>query len=336
MININLIVLGKIKENYFKDAINEYKKMLKSYADLSIFEIMDEPCPENLSDKDMEKVKNVEGEKILSKIKDGAYVIALEIGGKSLDSVAFADKINDLMIDGHSNITFVIGGSLGLSQEVLSRADYKLSFSKMTFPHKLMRVILMEQIYRAFRIINNHPYHKWGLMKLNLLNQVFSFHDFRLVNIENLSDKILLFFDQGLYFENTPEGQVDYMMTNPKLLLYKNEISFTKEELGEFTGNLIHSFDPDFYKEGELEELNDDFYNGVEINLYKDGTYKRISINELLRLDFEIINESFGYAYMRFSGIVTGFEDANDWQDASIEIFYNNEAELIYDSIEKL
>lgn len=336
MININLIVLGKIKENYFKDAINEYKKMLKSYADLSIFEIMDEPCPENLSDKDMEKVKNVEGEKILSKIKDGAYVIALEIGGKSLDSVAFADKINDLMIDGHSNITFVIGGSLGLSQEVLSRADYKLSFSKMTFPHKLMRVILMEQIYRAFRIINNHPYHKWGLMKLNLLNQVFSFHDFRLVNIENLSDKILLFFDQGLYFENTPEGQVDYMMTNPKLLLYKNEISFTKEELGEFTGNLIHSFDPDFYKEGELEELNDDFYNGVEINLYKDGTYKRISINELLRLDFEIINESFGYAYMRFSGIVTGFEDANDWQDASIEIFYNNDAELIYDSIEKL
>ena len=87
------ILLGKIKENYFKDAINEYKKMLKSYADLSIFEIMDEPCPENLSDKDMEKVKNVEGEKILSKIKDGAYVIALEIGGKSLDSVAFADKI---------------------------------------------------------------------------------------------------------------------------------------------------------------------------------------------------------------------------------------------------
>lgn len=162
MININLIVLGKIKENYFKDAINEYKKMLKSYADLSIFEIMDEPCPENLSDKDMEKVKNIEGEKILSKIKGDAYVIALEIGGKSLDSVAFSHKINDLMIDGHSNITFVIGGSLGLSDEVLKRADYKLSFSKMTFPHKLMRVILMEQIYRAFRIINNHPYHKWG------------------------------------------------------------------------------------------------------------------------------------------------------------------------------
>ena len=178
MININLIVLGKIKENYFKDSINEYKKMLKSYADLSIFEIMDEPCPENLSEKDMERVKNTEGEKILSKIKDGAYVIALAIEGKSLDSVAFADKINDLMIDGYSNITFIIGGSLGLSDEVLKRADYKLSFSKMTFPHKLMRVILMEQIYRAFRIINNHPYHKWGD------KMIFSFDSY-MINVNN-------------------------------------------------------------------------------------------------------------------------------------------------------
>ena len=173
MININLIVLGKIKENYFKDAINEYKKMLKSYADLSIFEIMDEACPENLSEKDIERVKNTEGEKILSKIKDDAYVIALAIEGKSLDSVAFADKINKLMIDGYSNITFVIGGSLGLSDEVLERADYKLSFSKMTFPHKLMRVILMEQIYRAFRIINNHPYHKWGSYEIKFTKSSF-------------------------------------------------------------------------------------------------------------------------------------------------------------------
>lgn len=173
-------------------------------------------------------------------------------------------------------------------------------------------------------------------MKLNLLNQVFSFHDFRLVNIENLSDKILLYFDQGIYFEKNEEGQVDYMMENPRLLLYKNEISFSKEELGEITGNLIHSFDLDFYKEGELEELNDDFYNGVEINLYKDGTYKRISINELLKLDFEIINESFGYGYIRFQGIVTGFPDIEEWQNASLEVYYNNEAELLYDSLEKL
>lgn len=336
MININLIVLGKIKENYFKDAINEYKKMLKSYADLSIFEIMDEACPENLSDKDMEKVKNVEGEKILSKIKESAYVIALEIGGKSLDSVAFADKIKDLMIDGHSNITFVIGGSLGLSDEVLSRADYKLSFSKMTFPHKLMRVILMEQIYRAFRIINKHPYHKWGLMKLNLLNQVFSFHDFRLVNIENLSDKIILYFDQGIYFENTPEGQVDHMMTNPRLVLHKTDTSFSKEQMEELIRGIIKVFDPDFDLEGGLCDIDDELGDGLEINLYKDGTYKRITLEEFLKLDFEVINESFGYAYMRFSGIVTGFEDTSEWQDASIEIYYNNEAELIYDSIEKL
>lgn len=173
-------------------------------------------------------------------------------------------------------------------------------------------------------------------MKLNLLNQVFSFHDFRLVNIENLSDKILLYFDQGIYFEKNEECQVDYMMEKPRLLLYKNEISFSKEELGEITGNLIHSFDLDFYKDGELEELNDDFYNGVEINLYKDGNYKRISINELLKLDFEIINESFGYGYMRFQGIVTGFPDIEEWQNASLEVYYNNDAELLYDSIEKL
>lgn len=173
-------------------------------------------------------------------------------------------------------------------------------------------------------------------MKLNLLNQVFSFHDFHLTNIENLPDKVILYFDQGLYFEKKSDDQKDYMMTNPRLLLYKNEISFSKEELGEITGNLIHSFDLDFYKEGELEELNDDFYNGVEINLYKDGTYKRISINELLKLDFEIINESFGYGYMRFQGIVTGFPDIEEWQNASLEVYYNNEAELLYDSLEKL
>lgn len=336
MININLIVLGKIKENYFKDAINEYKKMLKSYADLSIFEIMDEPCPENLSDKDMEKVKNVEGEKILSKIKDGAYVIALEIGGKSLDSVAFADKINDLMIDGHSNITFVIGGSLGLSQDVLSRADYKLSFSKMTFPHKLMRVILMEQIYRAFRIINKHPYHKWGLMKLNLLNQVFSFHDFRLVNIENLSDKIILYFDQGLYFEDKPEGQVDYMMTNPRLVLYKSNDDISKEDLSGLIGELSQVLNLDVNPDLGLKEVEKELDRSYDINIYKDGSYAKISLDKFLKLNFEIINESFGYGYIRFAGIVTGYKNPKKWQNASLEIYHNNEAELIYDSLEKL
>lgn len=173
-------------------------------------------------------------------------------------------------------------------------------------------------------------------MKLNLLNQVFSFHDFRLVNIENLSDKIILYFDQGIYFENTPEGQVDYMMTNPRLVLHKTDTSFSKEELGEVIGGLIHAFDPDFDLEGALSDIDDDFDNGLEINLYKDGTYKRISLEDFLKLEFEVINESFGHAYMRFSGIVSGFEETSDWQDASLEIFYNNEAELIYDSIEKL
>lgn len=157
---INIISVGKIKENYFKEAITEYKKMLSNYADLKIIEINDEPCPENLSDKDMEKVKNIEGEKILSKIKNNSYTIALDIKGKSIDSVKFSNIIEDAMIFGYSDINFIIGGSLGLSSEVLKKADYKLSFSKMTFPHKLMRVILIEQIYRAFRIMNNHPYHK--------------------------------------------------------------------------------------------------------------------------------------------------------------------------------
>lgn len=173
-------------------------------------------------------------------------------------------------------------------------------------------------------------------MKLNLLNQVFSFHDFRLVNIKNLSDKIILYFDQGLYFEDTPQGQVDYMMTNPRLVLHKTDTSFSKEELGEIIGGLIHAFDPDFDLEAGFNDLDDDFNNALEINLYKDGTYRRISLEEFLKLDFQVINESFGYAYMRFSGIVTGFEDTGEWQDASLEIFYNNEAELIYDSIEKL
>ena len=173
-------------------------------------------------------------------------------------------------------------------------------------------------------------------MKLDLLNQVFSFHDFHLTNIENFSDKTILSFDQGLYFEKRGETQKDYMMTNPRLILYKTDTSFSKEELGEIIGGLIHAFDPHFNLEGKLEDLDDDFDNGLEINLYKNGTYKKIPLDELLKLDFEIINESFGYGYMRFSGIVTGFDDENQWQDCSLEIYYNNEAELIYDDLEEL
>ena len=173
-------------------------------------------------------------------------------------------------------------------------------------------------------------------MKLNLLNQVFSFHDFRLVNTENFPDKILLYFNQGIYFENTPEGPVDYMMTNPRLVLYKTDTSFSKEELGEVIGGIIKAFDPDFDLEAGLDDIDDDLNNGLEINLYKDGTYRRLSLDEFLKLDFEVINESFGYGYMRFSGIITSFKDTSEWQDGSIEIYYNNDAELLYDSLEKL
>lgn len=173
-------------------------------------------------------------------------------------------------------------------------------------------------------------------MKLNLLNQVFSFHDFRLVNTENFPDKILLYFNQGIYFENTSEGPVDYMMTNPRLVLYKTDTSFSKEELGEVIGGIIKAFDPDFDLEAGLDDIDDDLNNGLEINLYKDGTYRRLSLDEFLKFDFEVINESFGYGYMRFQGIVTGFPDIEEWQNASLEVYYNNEAELLYDSLEKL
>lgn len=157
---INIVCVGKIKEKYLKLGIDEFKKRLSKYCKLEIIELEDETAPENLSDKEMLIIKEKEGKKILSKIKDNSYVIALAIDGKNLSSEELAQTINKLGVRGVSNITFVIGGSLGLSDEVLSRADYKLSFSKMTFPHQLMRLILLEQVYRAYRINNGEPYHK--------------------------------------------------------------------------------------------------------------------------------------------------------------------------------
>ena len=153
---INIVCVGKIKEKYLKLGIDEFKKRLSKYCKLEIIELEDEKAPENLSDKEMLMIKEKEGKKILSKIKDNSYVIALAIDGKNLSSEELAETINKLGVRGISNITFVIGGSLGLSDEVLSRADYKLSFSKMTFPHQLMRLILLEQVYRAYRINNGH------------------------------------------------------------------------------------------------------------------------------------------------------------------------------------
>lgn len=158
--NIKIICVGKLKEKFLKEGIGEFQKRIKTYANLEIVEVKDEACPENSSELEMEKIKEVEGERILSKISKGAYVITLDIGGKSLTSEDFAKKIEDLSVEGISSIDFIIGGSLGLSEGVKNKSDYKLSFSKFTFPHGLMRLILVEQVYRAFRIINNHPYHK--------------------------------------------------------------------------------------------------------------------------------------------------------------------------------
>ncbi|MEF9992691.1 MAG: 23S rRNA (pseudouridine(1915)-N(3))-methyltransferase RlmH, partial [Peptostreptococcaceae bacterium] len=156
--NITVISVGKLKEKYLKLGIEEFSKRLSKYCKLDMIELDDEKCPENLSEKDMEIVKNKEGQKILSKIKNNSYVIALAIDGKNLSSEELADTISKLAVRGNSHITFVIGGSLGLAADVLKRADYKLSFSKMTFPHQMMKLILLEQVYRAFRINNNEPY----------------------------------------------------------------------------------------------------------------------------------------------------------------------------------
>lgn len=157
---ITIITVGKIKEKFLSDAINEYSKRLGKYAIIEIIEVPDEKTDENRSQNEEKLVKAKEGDRILKYIKDNQYVITLEINGKMLDSIELSQKIESLGIEGKSNIVFIIGGSLGLDERISQRADFKLSFSKMTFPHQLMRVILLEQIYRSFRIIHNEPYHK--------------------------------------------------------------------------------------------------------------------------------------------------------------------------------
>lgn len=157
---VTLITVGKIKEKYLKDAIAEYSKRLSKYCKLDVIEVADEKTPDNASETVEEQIRSKEGERILKNVKDDAYVITLEIQGKQLTSEQLADKIDTLGIQGTSHIVFIIGGSIGLGQEVLKRSNYALSFSKMTFPHQLMRVILLEQIYRSYRIINGEPYHK--------------------------------------------------------------------------------------------------------------------------------------------------------------------------------
>lgn len=157
---ITILSVGKIKEKYLKDAIAEYSKRLSKYCKLEMIEVSDEKTPENASAVVEETIRKKEGDRLMKFIKDDAYVITLEIEGKMLDSVQLSEKIDTLGIRGTSHIIFVIGGSIGLSKEISNRSDYALSFSKMTFPHQLMRVILLEQIYRSYRIIQGEPYHK--------------------------------------------------------------------------------------------------------------------------------------------------------------------------------
>ncbi len=157
---ITLICAGKIKEKYLVDGINEYRKRLSRYCNLELIELADEKTPDNAGEALEAIIKKKEGERILKVLKEDSYCIALAIEGNMLTSEELAGKIDTLGISGVSHISFVIGGSLGLSGEVLKRADYQLSFSKMTFPHQLMRMILLEQVYRAYRINQNEPYHK--------------------------------------------------------------------------------------------------------------------------------------------------------------------------------
>ena len=157
---IRIITVGKIKEKYLNDGIAEYAKRLSRYCKLSFIQVSDEKTPDKASDALNRHIKETEGNRLLNHIRDTDYVIALAIEGKMLDSVELSDLIARLGVQGKSSIAFVIGGSLGLSDAVLKRADYKLSFSRMTFPHQLMQMILLEQIYRGYRIMNHEPYHK--------------------------------------------------------------------------------------------------------------------------------------------------------------------------------
>lgn len=158
--NIKIIGVGKLKEKYFRAGIAEYQKRLTKFAKVNLVEVPDEKAPESLSEAEMVHVKAVEGQRILGKIADREWVIALAIEGKQRPSEQFAQEIDDLATYGHSDITFVIGGSLGLSPEVMQRANDTLSFGKLTMPHQLMRLVLIEQVYRAFMINIGSPYHK--------------------------------------------------------------------------------------------------------------------------------------------------------------------------------
>ena len=160
MVHINIICVGKIKENFFKDAIDEYSKRLSKYCNLNIIELPDEKIPNNASEKEELLVKEKEGQEILKRISKDSYVISLDLRGKQFSSLEFSNKLENISMNYNSSITFIIGGSLGISRNVLDISNELISFSKMTFPHQLFRIFLLEQIYRAFKISNNETYHK--------------------------------------------------------------------------------------------------------------------------------------------------------------------------------
>lgn len=157
---ITVVCVGKVKEGFYRDALAEYGKRLGKYCRLEIIEVSDEKTPDGAGSLLEEQIKEKEGRRILEKLREDAFVCTLEIGGKKLSSEGFARWMENLTVGGTSHVTFVIGGSLGLHESVSRRSDFSLSFSDMTFPHQLMRVILTEQVYRAFRIIHGEPYHK--------------------------------------------------------------------------------------------------------------------------------------------------------------------------------
>lgn len=158
--NITLVAVGKIKERYFRDAVAEYQKRLSRYCKLDIIEVADEKTPDRASEAEECLILQREAERILRHVRADAYCVALAIDGTRYDSVALSGHLEGLALSGKSTLVFVIGGSLGLHETVLRRADERLSFSDLTFPHQLMRVILLEQLYRCFRIRNHEPYHK--------------------------------------------------------------------------------------------------------------------------------------------------------------------------------
>jgi 23S rRNA (pseudouridine1915-N3)-methyltransferase len=158
--NITILCVGHIKEKYFRDAIAEYEKRLQRYCKMKIIEVPDEKTIENGSPAQLRQIREKEGERLMKHIRDTDYCITLEIAGQTMDSIELARQLESLGVQGKSSLVFLIGGSLGLSETVQKRSDLSLSFSAMTFPHQLMRVILLEQIYRSYRIIHKEPYHK--------------------------------------------------------------------------------------------------------------------------------------------------------------------------------